>query len=96
MGRVILVLSQLVVICLVQDSHYVLLSAVVCHEASLSFGLFGPWSVVNLGLIRNDKGDVLHPRRAHKHSLIQRSSKFLPDSYFFTLGNLGSRLHAFD
>ena len=95
-SRVILVLSQLVVVCLVQDSHYVLLSAVVRHEVSLFSGWSGPWNVVNLRLGRNYKGDVLHPGRAHEHSLILRISKFLPDSHLFTLGNLGPGLHVFD
>ena len=54
MSRVILVLSQLVVICLVQDSHYVLLSAVVRHEVSLFSGWSRPWNVVNLRLGRNN------------------------------------------
>lgn len=96
MSRVILVPSQLVVVCLVQDTHYVLLSAVVCHEVTLFVGWSEPWNDVNLRLVLDYKGDVLHPGRAHKYSLILRISKFLPDSHFFTLGNLGTRLHVFD
>ena len=54
MSRVILVLSQFVVVCPVQDAHNVLLSAGVSHEVSLVFGNSGPGSVVDLRLSWNN------------------------------------------
>ena len=63
-SRRILMLSNLVVICFVQNTHDVPLSAVVREETLISLRYLAAlsWNMIDLRLGRNDKRCVMNPR----------------------------------
>ena len=88
----IAMLFQLVVVCAVQNSHYMLLSAVISRKLLLWLYLISSCTVLLVSLLGDNEGHV-HARRAHKNCLMIHICKFLFYSHLFTLRNLCSRLH---
>ena len=92
MDRMIAMLFQLVVVCAVQNSHYMLLSAVISLKLLLWLYLISSCTVLLISLLGDNEGHV-HARRAHKNCLMIHICKLLFYSHLFTLRNLCSRLH---
>lgn len=108
-GRGVLVLSQLVVICPVQNTHYVPLSTAVFDKLWVMLGHLVSLFVESLllGILLRSSTTTtyfgnLHPRRARKHNLlnllIRRLRKLLlPDGHFSSTGPyFRLRLHVLD
>lgn len=100
-------LSQFMVVCLVEDAQYVLLSAVVFIQffSILILFLLLSWALEDHSFAWDNERHM-HPNSIYSFTQMSCSScatlqlffiaQLLPDEHFLFMANLGARLHVFD